>query len=180
VQTELIAALLLCLGAVCTAQDAPAPPAGKAKSAKAAPPVAAQDKGAAKPAPAAGDKEPAKGDAAEEAPKLPKLDLPPRTSVYTEFGYGDWGLGGSNNKFRQYATAPHGFFLRDLTYSPMLKSVSENGLFNIKGIGQDDYRAEARFASSYGATQASGYLSRFRFVDPLPTQVNPTPNTPNS
>ena len=61
--------------------------------------------------------------------------------------------------------------MRDLRFAPKLKSPSESAFFDVKGIGQDDYRAETRLVWSYGATQARGFLSRFNFLDPLPNPV---------
>jgi hypothetical protein len=100
------------------------------------------------------------------APAKSKLD--PNSSVYLDVGYADWGLRGNQSKFREYATPPTGFFLRDLRYAPLLKSPSEDALFELRGIGQDDYLAAARGAWDYGATRLSGFLSRSKFFDPTP------------
>ncbi len=103
---------------------------------------------------------------------LPKSRLAPPSTVLAEIGYGDWGLSGSESKFRQHAMVPHGLLLRDLRYAPMLRSRSESAFFDVKGLGGDDYRAESRLVWGYGATQLSGSVSRFRFADPLPVPVD--------
>jgi len=196
VRTVLTISLLVTLAAVCPAQNAPReadsvetqppPAADKGKEAKPAPQPPAKGKGKATPAPTAeppaADKGKAKPPAAEkgaekgaadpEAPAMPKSMLPPPSTVYAEIGVGDWGLSGSRSKFREYATIPSGIFLRDLRYAPMLRSPKESAFFDIKGIGQDDYRAETRLVANYGASQASGFLSRYRFFDPLPNPVD--------
>ncbi len=152
--------------------EAQAPPSapGDAKPSPKTPPSA---KKPAKTKPPATGEAADKSNDAEEAPKPPKSTLPPPSTLYTEMGYGDWGLGGNESKFRQYATVPHGFFLRDLRYVPMFKTPSEYAFLNVKGVGQDDYRAETRLAWNYGATQAAGFVSRFNFFEPLPNPVNP-------
>lgn len=99
-------------------------------------------------------------------PKTPPSKLDPNSSLFVELGYGDWGLRGNQSKFRQYATPPSGFFLRDLRYAPILKSPSENAFFELRGIGQDDYYATAKGAWDYGATRLSGFTSRSQFFDP--------------
>ena len=105
------------------------------------------------------------------APIVIKSKLAPPSTLYTEFGLGDWGLSGSRSKFRQYATPAHGFTMRDFRYAPMLKSPADSAFFDLKGIGGEDYRAESRLSARYGATQASGFLSRFQFETPLQNPV---------
>ena len=183
-RTVLTIALLLSLPGLCSAQQAPqvgardpdaaeTPAQTPKKEAAAQPPK----KGAEKPAQPAGKQEKpapadAKADDDQATPTPPKSKLPPPSTLFAEIGFGDWGLSGSENTFRKYATPAHSLFLRDLRYAPMLKSPSESAFFDVKGLGQDDYRAELRLVWSYGATQASGFLSRFRFLDPVPVSVD--------
>ncbi len=106
------------------------------------------------------------GEADAPKPTPPKSKLEPDDNIYIETGYVDWGLSGNQSKFRQYATPPRGLFLRDFRFAPQLRSPSQNALFELRGIGQDDYLASARGTWEYGRTQASGFLSRSRFFDP--------------
>lgn len=98
-----------------------------------------------------------------------KSKLPPDSRLYLDAGYADWLLRGNQSKFRQYATPPAGFFLRDLRYAPNYRAPSESGFLELKGIGQEDYLVVARQSWDYGATQASGFLSRASFFDPTPS-----------
>jgi hypothetical protein len=160
--------LLACLVEACAAPGAwaqqPAPSALPSTHGPA--PTGADD--ADKAAGAGQDKGAQDNGAAAQKPATPKSKLDPNSSLLVEPGYGDWGLRGNQTKFREYATPPHGFFLRDLRYAPLLKSPSENAFFELRGIGQDDYLASARGAWDYGATRAYGFLSRSRFFDPTP------------
>ena len=172
-RTVLTINLLVGLAGVCAAQQAPqnAPPQpNTVETPASAVQQTAQPSPDARPAPLGQDA--AQG--GDQTPPPPKVKMTPASTLSTEIGFGDWGLSGSHSKFREYATVPYGFYLRDLRFAPMLKPVGESAFFDISGIGQEDYRAETRLVWSYGATQASGFLSRFRFDEPLPNPVNPS------
>ncbi|HLJ57158.1 MAG TPA: hypothetical protein VKT77_19125, partial [Chthonomonadaceae bacterium] len=174
-RTELTTLLLLSFAVGCAAQQPPPvgttdagspaqqtpPPKAGAKQQSAA----GQDK--SKQPPADAPDTPAE----PESPKPQKSRLAPPSTLYIDAGYGDWGLSGNASKLRQYATPPHGLFLRNLRYSPILRTPSTSAFFDVKGLGQDDYRAETRLVWGYGETLASAFSSRFRFLDPLANQV---------
>lgn len=171
-----IISLLLCFAQAGPAQQAPAPQddAKAAKPAKKKADAKEKDKGAKK-APAEDATQPPAADDENTPPtkeeKFPRK-LPPRSDVYIEAGYGDWGLSGSEHKFRQYGTLPHGFFIRDLRLMPSFKSAAQTAFFDFKGIGQDDYRAESWLNWSYGKTRLAGFLSQSKYFDPTPAQVD--------
>jgi hypothetical protein len=137
-------------------KDPAAGPAGNPKQGKAD----AQDK--------------AKGDAkekpAEEPEKETKETLP---SLLVEPGYSDWGVHGSQHKFRQYATPPRGFFLPDIRFSPIFTPGAEDLFLNVKSFGQADYTAEGRLGFWYGNTLFRGLTRRNRFFEPTPALVDP-------
>jgi hypothetical protein len=163
--------LLIALTEACAAQQAPAPPSdGKdSKSVKTQPPPKDQKK-----APPQAADQAAGQNGADQPTAQAKSKLPPPSTFFTELGYADWGLSGDRHKFLQYGTPPAGWFVRDLRYSPMFRTPTENAFFDIKGIGQNDYRAETRLAWSYGATQASGFLTQSPFFDPTPAPIDPS------
>lgn len=168
--------LLACLAGVCAAQQTPMPQPPPQNDARETSPSTNQGK--VKPAADIGTSPAADQDAGKNAddqaaPARPKSRLAPPSTLFAELGYGVWDLSGNRSKFRQYATVPSGFFLSDLRYVPLLKPASENAFFDVKGLGQDDYRAETRLNWGYGTTQVSGFLSRFQFMDPLPNPVSP-------
>lgn len=88
-----------------------------------------------------------------------------------ELGYSDWGLSGSKNKFRQYATPPQGFFLKDFRLRPQQAPAGTDFLLDVKSLGQADYSGDANLGFWYGNTRLSGLLSRNRFVDPTPSLI---------
>lgn len=139
-----------------------------------APPSSAKDgsSGAESKAPSSEEKS-QQPDSDQNAPTAPKSRLGPNSQLFASAGYSDRGLSGSRSKFRQYATVPQGFYLRDLRFAPVLRSPSESAFYNLKGIGQDDYRGEARLLWNYGATRTAASFSRFRFAEPLPNAVDP-------
>jgi hypothetical protein len=102
--------------------------------------------------------------------------LPPDSEVYAEAGYSDWGLSGNQTKFRQYATAPVGWFLRDLRYSPILKDPGANAFFMVKGLGgsDQDYMASTRANWGYGATQVKAYITQASFFTPSADPIGPS------
>jgi|GEM_PF-470656 len=110
-----------------------------------------------------------------DKPKAPpKSKLDPPTDFLLEAGYSDWQLHGSANKFRQYATLPSGFFLKELTYVPVMASPGEHFFTSIKGIGGTDYRGEGKYSFNYGSTQIGGYFSGNEFYEDTPDPVDPS------
>lgn len=85
-----------------------------------------------------------------------------------EGAWSDWGLSGNEHKFRQYATAPHGFFLRNLTLGAS-DDLRNDARFVIKAPGQDDYRATGQVRLNAGTTRIMVSDARNRFSDPDPT-----------
>jgi hypothetical protein len=174
--------LLTCLAQACAAQQTSSPQnaAGDPQPAKAEATskdqgnTKAAPKGGKSPAPAA-DQTATQATGDQEAPPpaaaTTRGKIPPLSTTYIEAGYGDWGLSGNQQKFRQYATPPTGWFLRDFRYAPILRDPSYSAFFHLEGIGQDDYRAETRLASNYGNTRISGFLSQNRFFDPTPVGI---------
>lgn len=124
----------------------------------------AEDTPAQAPPPSA--KTPAKQ---EKAPaKAAEAALPP--TVFADFGWAEWGLLGSARKFRQYATPPSGWFLRELRYAPFISNTDASVV--IKGAGQPDYSAEGRIARAYGGTIWEGSLARTKFFELTPEEVD--------
>lgn len=109
----------------------------------------------------------------EEAGKPP----PPPKRLTLEVGWEDWGLDGNGNRFRQYATPPRGLFLRALRYASPILPRGHQGLFSLRAIGEDDYRAEGDAGLFYGTTRLEGYLSNNRFFDATPALVSPNDRT---
>lgn len=96
-------------------------------------------------------------------------------TLLTDWGWADWGLLGSPRKFRQYATPPQGWFLRDLRYSPLLQNA--DALLVLKSVGQPDFSGDARIARAYGGTIFEGTLQRNRFFDPTIDDVEESRRT---
>jgi hypothetical protein len=185
---RILLTIWLCLGlaGVGVAQQAPAPQTPPAQqepnSPKEEPPAqpepaeGQETDGAKEQKPAEEKAEPEKADSAKEAPqeaeKKEAEEKPERVpSVLVEGGWADWGLGGAERKFRQYATPPRGWFLRDLRYMSLFTPRKQDLFLTLKGLGQDDYRAETSLAYQYGDTMLRGATARNRFFDPTPVVV---------
>ncbi len=77
-----------------------------------------------------------------------------------------WNLDGNAQKFRQYGTPARGFSLTLFRFSPSLRfPTSDAGSLLLKGLGDDDYRAEGGLDLWFGRTRLSFDLSRHRFYD---------------
>jgi predicted porin len=98
----------------------------------------------------------------EQAAKPP---VEPKASVI--LGWSSWNLNGNENKFRQYATAPKGFFLRELTFAPTL--ARHDAFFNVQAPWQDDYRLDGTIRLSNGATTIRATDNQNRFSSPDPS-----------
>ncbi|MFN4180949.1 MAG: hypothetical protein ACK4I8_11590, partial [Armatimonadota bacterium] len=84
-----------------------------------------------------------------------------------ELGFSHWSLDGNSNKFRQYATPPRSLFLRSFRYTPTFKFPSSDaGQFILKGLGEDDYRAEGNLDTLFGRARLGFNVSRNRFYEP--------------
>jgi hypothetical protein len=95
-------------------------------------------------------------------------------SLLLDAGWADWGLGGNQSKFRQYATPPSGWFLRDLRLAPIFTPHQEDMFVSLKGLGEDDYRGDGRLALNSGQTIFRGSLSQDRFFDPTTAVTEPS------
>lgn len=87
-------------------------------------------------------------------------------------GWSGWGLSGNENKFRQYATAPKGLFLKEFSYSPTFGA--HDAFIDIKAPWQDDYRLDGTIRLNHGSTILTGtdYRTRFFDADPSVLQGN--------
>ncbi len=96
----------------------------------------------------------------------------PEPKANVVLGWSGWGLSGNENKFRQYATAPKGFFLQELTFAPTLNR--HDAYLDIRSPWQDDYRLGGTIRLNNGSTylKASDYRNRFFDVDPSVLQGN--------
>jgi hypothetical protein len=94
---------------------------------------------------------------ATEAPKI-SLDL----------GASHWGISGNENKFRQYATPPKGFFIRSLSYAPTYLD-RHDAYLDIKAPWQDDYRLDGTVRLNNGTTYLNATDHRNRFFNPDPS-----------
>jgi hypothetical protein len=110
------------------------------------------------------DKKPAEG--AVKPPEIAKLNL--------ELGWSSWDLRGNSHRFRQYATPPHGLFLRDLSYAPATLDGRHDGEIHIQTPWNDDYRLGGTMRLNHGTTQVSVSDSRNRFFDPTPIVIDPS------
>lgn len=88
-----------------------------------------------------------------------------------EFGFSNWGLDGNQNKFRQYATPTQSVFLRSLQLSPSMRFSGDATKFLLKGLGEDDYRAEGSLDLWFGRLKSNFDVSRHRFFDATPFPV---------
>lgn len=157
------AGICLCIAGSCAAQQAPA---GQATQVAAGSQADAQ-------AGAAGSG--AQGSRPASPPEVPPVPKPlPEQQWLFEPGYADWGLGGNQSKFRQYATPPHGFYLQDLRFDPIIRPNREDLFLDFKGIGQDDYRGDGRLSFNYGRTYFRGSFSQNRFEDPTTAVQQPS------
>ncbi len=91
------------------------------------------------------------------------------TTLLTDFGWAEWGLVGSERKFRQYATPPTGWFLRELRYAPVMNRADAS--MTLKSIGQPDFSADGRVALAYGGTIWEGLVTRNKFFEPTPAFI---------
>lgn len=90
-----------------------------------------------------------------------------------ELGFSHWSLDGNSSKFRQYATPPRSLFLRSLRYIPTFKFPSSDaGQLILKGLGEDDYRAEGNLDALFGRACLEFNVSRNRFYEPTPFLVS--------
>ena len=84
-----------------------------------------------------------------------------------EIGFATWSLDGNGNKFRQYATPAQSVFLRSLRFVPSMRFPSSDAAsFVLKGLGEDDYRAEGGVDLWFGRARATVEATRYRFLDP--------------
>lgn len=116
---------------------------------------------------------------AQEPSTPPKQPTKPSTSsAFLEVGgLPGWGLDGNEHKLRQYATPPQGFFLRELSYAPLLASQGHQGWVVLRGIGQADYAVEGNAALRFGTAFAEGAITRHRFFDSVPVFLSPSERT---
>jgi hypothetical protein len=103
------------------------------------------------------------GQQEEKQPVIPKYQV--------EVGYANWDLSGNENKFRQYATPPHGIFLKGFQYNPVSLLHGFRGDYNLIGLGSDDYFADSRMLMFFGDISFKGSLRRNRFLDDVITPV---------
>ncbi|MFI5385476.1 MAG: hypothetical protein ACHQ50_05070 [Fimbriimonadales bacterium] len=93
--------------------------------------------------------------------------------ISTDFvgDWSSWGLSGNQNKFRQYATGPRGFYLGhfDLRLADDLR---DDARFVLKAPGQDDYRLSGLLRLNGGTTKIMVVDARNRFFDPDPAIAN--------
>lgn len=86
--------------------------------------------------------------------------------VQVDVGFAHWGLDGNRNKFRQYATPAQSVFLKSLRLTPTFKFPSSDaGQFVLKGLGEEDYRAEGTLDILYGRVKFATEVTRHRFLD---------------
>ncbi|MCX7967014.1 MAG: hypothetical protein N3B10_00835 [Armatimonadetes bacterium] len=86
--------------------------------------------------------------------------------VEVEVGFSNWGLDGNQNKFRQYATPAKSLFLRSIRYTPTFRfPTNDAGQLVLKGLGDDDYRAEGHFDALFGRARFEFNAGRNRFYD---------------
>ncbi len=105
----------------------------------------------------------------EEEPQEEKPPVVPKYQV--EVGYASWDLSGNENKFRQYATPPQGFFLKGFRYNPVSLLHGFRGDYNLIRLGGDDYFADSRMLMFFGDISFKGSLRRNRFLDDVITPV---------
>lgn len=85
-------------------------------------------------------------------------------------GFSQWNLRGNESQFRQFGTPPRSLFVGELLLAPK-PSLSDTGYFISKGVGESDYRHDARLALFNGRTQAEAWLWRSEFFDPIPSTI---------
>lgn len=104
-----------------------------------------------------------KDEQAAKAPEAPKANV--------VVGWSAWGLSGNEHKFRQYATAPKGLFLKDLTFAPTFLD-RHDAYLDIKSPWQDDYRVDGTVRLYNGTTYIAGTDYRNRFWNTDPSVLN--------
>ncbi len=112
---------------------------------------------------------------AKTSPPAKEAEMAPPPAVFADYGWATWGLLGSERKFRQYATAPKGGFLRELRYAPLISNTDAS--LTLKSIGQPDYSVEGRIARAYGGTIWEGSLARTRFFELTSDDVDESQRT---
>lgn len=115
-------------------------------------------------------KEPKEG---EEEAAEPEAKAP-TPGYLVDFGWADWALSGLERKFRQYATPPRGWFLRDLRIAPLFAPRKQDIFLNVKSLGQPDYSADGSVSLRFGETRLGGSLTRNRFFDVTPAFIPPS------
>ncbi|HLV78672.1 MAG TPA: hypothetical protein VKT32_00280, partial [Chthonomonadaceae bacterium] len=168
-RTLAIMSLCMWLASAAAAQQAPAPQAAPAVS------QTPSQTGAN-----------ASGQAGNQAPSGNQTGLPPAPGagpvkdrplhpfLLLDGGWANWDLSGNERKFRQYATPPQQWFLKDLRYRPLISPQKEDVFVSLKDIGQTDYRGEARLALGYGQLYGRGFLSENKFFDPTTFVIDPS------
>ncbi|HZT44383.1 MAG TPA: hypothetical protein VFA07_19615 [Chthonomonadaceae bacterium] len=104
----------------------------------------------------------------------PVKDRPLHPFLLLDGGWSNWNLTGNERKFRQYATPPQDWFLKDLRYRPLITPQKEDLFVSLKDIGQTDYRGDARLALEYGRLYGRGFLSENKFFDPTTFVIDPS------
>ena len=83
-----------------------------------------------------------------------------------------WSFRGNRNKFRQYATPPQGFVIRNLE---MISPVTDEGRFfrlGIRGFPDQDMAGEGRFIGDGGRLDVKVSHTTHRFSDPTPLVID--------
>jgi hypothetical protein len=79
-------------------------------------------------------------------------------------GYADWDIANNENKLRQYASPPRGFFVKQLRYVP-LSTAGNLGVVSLENLAQSDYRDYGQLALFGGKTHIDGLLSHNQFYE---------------
>jgi len=93
---------------------------------------------------------------------------PPPLKLDVDLGWSAWGLSGNENKFRQYATAPKGLFIRDLSYQDTFLGKND-AMLDAKSPWQDDFLLNGIVRLNSGMTYIDASEQRNRFFDPDPS-----------
>ena len=110
----------------------------------------------------AGDKAGQKSKASDEEKAPPR---PSQARPELDLGYTDWRLGGNRNKFRQYATPPHGFYFSRFLYAPQTDDLKSGLILDAKTPFQDDWRVKGLASFDFGRSIIRGDAGRNRFFD---------------
>ncbi|HVL38672.1 MAG TPA: hypothetical protein VM328_04695, partial [Fimbriimonadaceae bacterium] len=86
-------------------------------------------------------------------------------------GWADWNLNGNQNKFRQYATPPSGFHIREISYGSWTTDLRYGGKADARSPGEDDYRVAVYGSADYGRTRIWGDTDRHRFFHRTPVVI---------